>query len=90
MNIPIATPIAIAAPPSSAMRAPRQSIGRRENRALIIPTMNNEITERVTDIISATLEINMMYGTSGIREASTQDTNIKIAEIIEGRSLTFE
>ena len=90
MTIPIVTPMTIAAPPRNAILTPRHTIGRREKRALTTPTMNNETTERMIDTVSAVLEVNIMYGTRGMRDASTQETNIKIAEIIEGLSFTFE
>src|SRR3989344_6370681 len=90
MNVPIATPITIAPPPRRAMRVPRQSIGRREKRALNMPTINSEKTDRKIDTMSAVLAVNSMYGTRGTRDASTQEINIRIAEITEGRALTLE
>src|SRR3989344_6331167 len=90
MSVPIATPITIAAPPRSAILIQRQSIGRREKRALNAPTAKSDATERNIDTTSAVPEANRMYGMRGTSEASTQETNINAAEITDGRSLTFE
>src|SRR3989338_3333616 len=90
MNEPLATPIPIAAPPRRAIRAPRHIIGKREKRALITPATNSDRTDKQMDTISAVLETNMMYGTRGMRDASTQEMNMRTAEITDGRSLTFE
>src|SRR3989338_4382704 len=90
MNVPIATPITIAAPPSSAIRIPRHIIGRREKRALTTPTIKSEATERLTDTMSAVPEVKIMYGISGMRDASTQEMNMKIAAVIEWRLLTVD
>src|SRR3989338_4108579 len=89
MNVPMATPITIAAPPSRAMRIPRHNTGRREKRALTTPTTNNEGTERQMDTTSAAGEASITYGMSGMRDASTQEMNMRIAEMTEGRSLTL-
>ncbi|MEK7086464.1 MAG: hypothetical protein AAB951_01605, partial [Patescibacteria group bacterium] len=68
MNEPMATPIAIAAPPRNAIRAPRHSIGRREKRALNMPTINNEKTDRQIDTVRAVPDSKMIYGIRGMRD----------------------
>ena len=47
-------PITIAAPPMSAIRAPLQRTGKREIRALHIPTTASAITETTTETTTDT------------------------------------